>query len=66
MKNKIIWHKVLNNKNELVENRVMTVNAGHTQVCLTHFNDTFTATVGILIPVAAVQMILTMGSKPTS
>jgi len=43
MKNKIIWHKVLNNKNELVENRVMTVNAGHTQVCLTHFNDTFTA-----------------------
>lgn len=43
MKRKITWHKVLNDKNELVENRVMTVEAGHTQVCITHFNDTFTA-----------------------
>jgi pyruvate oxidase len=43
MNKKLIWHKVLEDKNELVENRVMTVDAGHTQVCLTHFNGTFNA-----------------------
>ena len=43
MDRKIIWHKVLNNKSELAENRVMTVEVGHTQVCLTHFKGTFTA-----------------------
>ena len=43
MDGKIIWHKVLNNKSELAENRVMTVEVGHTQVCLTHFKGTFTA-----------------------
>lgn len=43
MKAAIIWHKVLSNKSELLENRVMTVDAGHTQVCLTHFNGTFNA-----------------------
>ena len=40
---KIIWHRVLKNKNELVENRVMTAEAGHTEICLTHFNGTFNA-----------------------
>ena len=34
---KIIWHKVLENKNELPEGRVMTVTAGHTQIALSHF-----------------------------
>jgi len=43
MSKKIIWHKVLKNKNELVENRVMTVEAGHTEICLTHYNGTFNA-----------------------
>ncbi len=43
MSEKIIWHKVLKNKNELVENRVMTVEAGHTEVCLTHFKGTYNA-----------------------
>ena len=35
-KNKI-WHKVLSDKNELQEGRVMTVTAGHKGICLTHF-----------------------------
>ncbi|MGI9550550.1 MAG: thiamine pyrophosphate-dependent enzyme [Aurantibacter sp.] len=43
MSKSIIWHKVLENKNELLENRVMTVEAGHVQVCLTHYNDTYSA-----------------------
>ncbi|MEO0895522.1 MAG: thiamine pyrophosphate-dependent enzyme [Bacteroidota bacterium] len=43
MSKKIIWHKVLDNKNELLENRVMTVEAGHTQVCLTHFEGEYCA-----------------------
>ncbi|NQY28628.1 MAG: Rieske 2Fe-2S domain-containing protein [Flavobacteriaceae bacterium] len=42
MKN-IIWHKVLDHKKDLAENRVMTVDAGHTQICLTNIKDTFTA-----------------------
>lgn len=43
MTKKIIWHKVLNDTEELVENRVMTVSAGHIQVCLTHFDGAFCA-----------------------
>ena len=43
MSKQLIWHKVLKNKNELQENRVMTVNAGHTQVCLTHYKGEFNA-----------------------
>lgn len=35
-KNKI-WHKVLEDKSELPEGRVMTVTAGHRSICLTHF-----------------------------
>lgn len=37
MKTKITWHKVLNNKSELKPDRVMTVTAGHKDVCLTHW-----------------------------
>lgn len=33
---KITWHKVLDHKKDLAENRVMTVDAGHTQICLTN------------------------------
>jgi len=40
---KIIWYKVLNHKKDLAENRVVTVDAGHTQVCLTHVKGTFNA-----------------------
>ena len=40
---KLIWHKVLEDKNDLSENRVMTVNAGHTQICLTHFEGSYNA-----------------------
>ncbi|PKP09505.1 MAG: pyruvate oxidase [Bacteroidetes bacterium HGW-Bacteroidetes-4] len=36
MKN-IRWHKVLNNKNDLLEGRVTTVNAGNKQIALSHF-----------------------------
>lgn len=39
----IVWHKVLDNKNELQEGRVMTVTAGHTGICLTHFEGKFSA-----------------------
>lgn len=40
---KLTWYKVLDNKNELAEGRVMTVDAGHTQVCLTHYQGKFCA-----------------------
>ena len=43
MSNNLIWHQVLEDKNELPENRVMTVEAGHLQICLTHFNGTYNA-----------------------
>lgn len=33
----IVWHKVLDQKSELLEGRVMTVTAGHTGICLTNF-----------------------------
>ncbi|GET24420.1 thiamine pyrophosphate-binding protein [Prolixibacter sp. NT017] len=38
MSKTIIWHKVLESKNELADNRVMTVNAGHKQIALSHFD----------------------------
>jgi pyruvate oxidase len=37
MAKKTSWYKVLDNKNELPENRVMTVTAGHKQVALSNF-----------------------------
>ncbi len=40
---KVIWHKVLDNKNELPEGRVKTVTAGHKGICLTHFEGKFSA-----------------------
>ena len=43
MSKNIIWHKVLGNKNELAEGRVMSVNAGHKDLCLSHFEGKFTA-----------------------
>lgn len=43
MSKKVEWHKVLEDKNELVEGRVMTVTAGHTSICLTHFEGKFCA-----------------------
>ncbi len=38
MARKITWHKVLDNKEELLPGRVMTVQAGHAEVCLTHYD----------------------------
>jgi pyruvate oxidase len=43
MKKKLVWHKVLDNKSELPEGRVMTVTAGHVGVCLTHHKGKFSA-----------------------
>jgi len=43
MDKKIIWHKVLNNKEELPEGRVKTVTANHKGICLTHFEGKFSA-----------------------
>jgi len=37
MDKKTVWHKVLENKNELAEGRVITVNAGKKQIALSHF-----------------------------
>lgn len=37
MKGNLIWHKVLNHKSELANGRIMTVNAGHKQIALSHF-----------------------------
>ena len=37
MSKQIVWHQVLDNKNELAENRVITVTAGHKDLCLTHW-----------------------------
>jgi thiamine pyrophosphate-dependent acetolactate synthase large subunit-like protein/nitrite reductase/ring-hydroxylating ferredoxin subunit len=39
----LVWHKVLENKQELEENRVMTVWAGHKGICLTHFEGKYSA-----------------------
>ena len=43
MNKDIIWHKVLDDKKELQEGRVMTVTAGHKDLCLTHHKGKFTA-----------------------
>lgn len=43
MGKEIIWHEVLADKNELVDGRVMTVTAGHTGICLTHYDGKYTA-----------------------
>jgi len=43
MNKNIIWHKVLDNKNELPNGRVMTVTAGHKGICLTHFKGKYYA-----------------------
>ena len=40
---KKVWHKVLSNKKELPEGRVMTVTAAHQGICLTHFEGKFSA-----------------------
>jgi len=37
MKENLSWHKVLNQKNELADGRIMTVNAGYKQIALSHF-----------------------------
>jgi len=38
-----VWHKVLEDKDELQEGRVMTVTAGHKNLCLTHWKGEYTA-----------------------
>lgn len=43
MKKKVIWHKVLDNKSQLQEGRVMTVTANHKGICLTHFKNKYAA-----------------------
>ncbi|RNC80008.1 MAG: thiamine pyrophosphate-binding protein [Balneola sp.] len=43
MSDTLIWHKVLDNKEDLPEGRVMTVTAGHKGICLTHFERTYSA-----------------------
>lgn len=37
MGKKLVWYKVLENKNELAEGRIMTVTAGQKQIALSHF-----------------------------
>ena len=37
MQEELTWHKVLDQKSELAEGRVMTAIAGHNPICLTHF-----------------------------
>jgi len=43
MSSNITWHKVLDDKNELSDNRVMTVTAGHKDLCLTYWKGKLTA-----------------------
>ncbi|MFY0593843.1 thiamine pyrophosphate-dependent enzyme [Roseivirga sp.] len=43
MAKKMKWHKVLENVNDLPEGRVMSANAEHQVVCLTHFEGKFSA-----------------------
>jgi thiamine pyrophosphate-dependent acetolactate synthase large subunit-like protein/nitrite reductase/ring-hydroxylating ferredoxin subunit len=40
---KLIWHKVLDNKEELADGRVMTVTAAHHDFCLVNFEGKFCA-----------------------
>ena len=37
MAKKTVWYKVLDNKEDLPENRVATVTTGHKQIALSHF-----------------------------
>ena len=37
----ITWHKVLDSADQLPEGRVISVTAGHTNICLTHYQDKF-------------------------
>ncbi len=39
----LVWHKVLDNKDDLPEGRVKTVTAAHKGICLTHFKGKFSA-----------------------
>ena len=39
----IVWHKVLDDKKDLPEGRVMTVTADHQGICLTHFEGKYSA-----------------------
>ncbi len=43
MDKKIVWHKVLSNRNELPEGRVKTVTADHKGICLTHYKGKISA-----------------------
>lgn len=43
MNKKLVWHKVLDDKNELPEGRIMTVTAGQKQIALSHFEGKFCA-----------------------
>jgi thiamine pyrophosphate-dependent acetolactate synthase large subunit-like protein/nitrite reductase/ring-hydroxylating ferredoxin subunit len=43
MSTKKVWYKVLDDKNELPNGRVMTVTAGHKGICLTHFEGKYYA-----------------------
>ncbi len=43
MNKTVVWHKVLEDKNELPNGRVMTVTAGHKGICLTHFEGKYYA-----------------------
>lgn len=43
MDKELIWYKVLEDKNDLTEGRVMTVTAGHKGICLTHFEGQYNA-----------------------
>ena len=43
MTKKTVWYNVLENKNELLEGRVMSVTAGHQVLCLSHFEGTYSA-----------------------
>jgi len=43
MKKKIVWYKVLDNKNELLEGRITTVVAGQKQIALSHFEGKYCA-----------------------
>ena len=43
MAQELVWFKVLENKEELAEGRVMTVTAGHQGICLTHFEGKYAA-----------------------
>ena len=40
---KLVWHKVLDDKGELTEGRVMTVSAGNKDLCLSHWKGKLTA-----------------------